>query len=268
MSINSYFHRKRVAITGGSSGIGLAMAELLVGANAELVLLARRRDALEQAKERLRRRAPHASVQIATCDVGRAEEVNRTLGPIAAERLDVLVCSAGIVTPGRFVELEGEAFRAHMDVNYFGVVHACRAVAPHFIARRSGHIINVGSFAGVIGIYGYSAYAPTKFAVAGLSQSIRAELRPHGVRVTVAHPPDTDTPMLEREAELRPAETRAIIGSTEPRSARDVAHAILDGASRGAFDVWGDRTSWLMSLAQGVWPSLVRWVCDAAQSKA
>ncbi len=268
MSATAYFRGKRVLVTGGSSGIGLALAKHLVLAGAEVILVARREGPLAEAKQALLGDAPSARVSTSACDVADGPSVMRTLGPIAEAGLDALVCSAGIATPGRFVDLPEDEFRRHMDVNYFGIVHACRAVLPHFVARRAGHVINVGSLGGIIGIYGYSAYAPTKFAVAGLSQALRAELRPYGVRVTVAHPPDTDTPMLERELPLRPAETRAIAGTVKPRTADEVARAILEGAAAGDFDVWCDASSRAMSVAHAVVPSLVRWFCDSAQDKA
>lgn len=264
----AYFQGKRVAITGGSGGIGLALARQLLGFGAEVTLLARRPGPLDEASDLLRREHPSARVSTCPVDVADAEAVQRALGPLAASGLEVLISCAGTVTPGRFVELPASEFRREMDVNFFGVVNACAAVVPHFVARGAGHVINVGSLGGVIGIYGYTAYAPSKFAVVGFSQALRAELKPHGVRVTVAHPPDTDTSMLRDEQALRPPETRAIAGTAAVRSPEDIAARILRGAAAGAFDVWcgaGPRT---LALAHAVVPGLLRWYGDGVQARA
>jgi 3-dehydrosphinganine reductase len=72
-----------------------------------------------------------------------------------------------------------------MDTNFFGAVHMCRALMPGMVEGRSGHVLNISSLAGVIGIYGYTPYAASKFALIGLSQALRAEMWPHGVAVSV-----------------------------------------------------------------------------------
>jgi 3-dehydrosphinganine reductase len=268
MTPSEYFRNKRVVITGGSSGIGLAMARRLVGVGASVSLLARKREALDDAMRTLVLASPGAGVVIRSLDVSDADATARTIGELVVDGVDILVNSAGITLPGRFVELPPLTFRTQMEVNYFGTVNACRAVLPHFLERKAGHIVNVGSLGGLIGIYGYSAYAPSKFAVTGFSQALRAELRPHGIFVSVAHPPDTDTPMLANETPLRPAETRAIAGTAPAMTADVVAAKILAGSAAGQFDIFCDGTSRAMAFAQGVAPWSVRWVCDSAQRKA
>ena len=86
-----------------------------------------------------------------------------------------------------------------MELNYFGTLYPVRAVVPSMIERRQGHLMLVSSAAGIVGVYGYSAYAPAKFAVRGLAETLRAELKPHGIVVGCAYPPDIDTPGLEAE---------------------------------------------------------------------
>ena len=88
-----------------------------------------------------------------------------------------------------------------------------------------------------LGVYGYAAYTPTKFALRGLAESLRMELRPHGVAVSVSYPPDTDTPQLAGEAELRPPETSLISGDAKMFSAQAVAADILAGMRRRAFRI-------------------------------
>ncbi|WP_394831100.1 SDR family oxidoreductase [Pendulispora rubella] len=264
---SDYFAGRRVVITGGSSGIGLSLAHHLAAAGADLCLVARRPGPLEMARAAIVQAFPSCRVCTSAVDVADEAAVTRGLAPILEDGVDVLLNVAGVTRPGRFIELPPDEFRSQMDANYFGVVHMCRAVVPHFIGRRAGHIVNVGSLAGIIGIYGYSAYCASKFALTGFSQSLRAELWPYGIRVSIAQPPDTDTPMLVNETPLRPPETAAIAGTAPVRSADEVARAILRGAARGDFEIWGDRTSQLLAFLQGATPWLARWVCDAAQRK-
>ena len=80
--------------------------------------------------------------------------------------------------PGRFLELDDDVFRSQMELDYFGTLHAIRAVAPSMVERRRGTIVGVSSSAGLIGVYGYTAYGATKYAVRGLLDALRAEMRP------------------------------------------------------------------------------------------
>jgi 3-dehydrosphinganine reductase len=269
MGHREYFQDKGVIITGGSSGIGLALAKAAAGAGARVTLVARRRSVLEEAKTEIERAHSSAKVGIVDLDVSKTEDVEAKIGALAKnEAIDILVNNAGVARPGRFLELPIEEFRQQMDINYFGAVNMCRAVLPHMIARgRGGHVANVSSLAGVIGIYGYTAYAPTKFALCGFSQVLRAEMWPHRVKVSVVLPPDTDTPQLAFENQYKPAETRAIAGTVKTLSPDDVALAMMRGMAAGEFEIYCDMASKMSGLAQGVVPGIVRWFCDDAQKK-
>jgi 3-dehydrosphinganine reductase len=95
----------------------------------------------------------------------------------------------------------------------------------------------VGSGAGIVGVYGYSAYSPTKFALRGLAEVLRAELSPEGIRVSIVYPPDTDTPQLAEENKTKPAETKAITAGAQTWSAEGVARSIVTGMDRGRFAI-------------------------------
>ncbi len=266
---SSYFSGKTVVVTGGSSGIGLAFARLVLGEGAKVVLVARRQEVLAEAKGSLARSRSAGDVDTLALDVSAAKDVEEKLGALVKDRpVDVLVNNAGVVLPGRFLELPADEFRKMIDVNYLGAVHACRAVLPGMVARHAGHVLNVSSLAGVIGIYGYTAYAASKFALAGFSQALRAEMWPHGVGVSVCFPPDTDTPQLAFENQYKPSETRAIAGNVKTLSADQVADAMARGIERGQFEIFPDVGSRFSALAQGLVPGVVRWVCDDAQKKA
>jgi 3-dehydrosphinganine reductase len=148
-----------------------------------------------------------------------------------------------------------------MEVDYFGTLHPVRAVAPGMVARGRGSIVAVSSAAGLLGIYGYTAYSPAKFAVRGLVQALRDELHPFGVHVGCVFPPDVDTPQLAEENRWKPAETAAIGGSIKPLTARRVAEAIVRAIERERFAVYpGAATALLAGLGPLAAPVLRRLV--------
>jgi len=264
--LRDYFQGKHVLVTGGSSGIGEALAQQLVDLGASLTLIARREGPLAQVKAGLDGRG--ADVRILPLDVASQAAVDAALPPLLdAHAPDMLINNAGIATPGRFLEQDPAEFRRHMDVNYFGMVHMTRAVAPRMVARGRGHIANVGSLLSVMGIYGYSAYAASKFAMQGFTECVRGELKAAGIRVTMLQPPDTDTPQHAAELEIMPPETRAIAGSVKMLSARDVARALLEGMAKNRFEVIPGLEGRATVAAHRILPGLVRWVCDRSQRK-
>src|SRR4051812_5449541 len=182
-----------VVITGGSSGIGEALALDLAARGARLTLLARGPDRLATVAAAARA-AGAAEVGAVPCDVSRQDEVTAALDAAVSERgpVDVLVASAGITRPGRFLELGDDIFRAMIDVDYYGTLWPIRHVAPTMVARGTGSIIGVSSAAALVGVYGYTAYGAAKFAVRGLLEALRTELRPAGVHVGCCYPPDVD----------------------------------------------------------------------------
>ncbi len=262
----AYFQGKHVLVTGGSSGIGLAVARQLLGKGATVTLLARRTSVLEEAKAALG--APDRTRLLAV-DVSNDQAVADAVGPhLAAHPCDMLINNAGVVMPGRFLELEYRHFREMMDINYFGTVHMCRAVLPHLVQRGGGHVLNVSSMAGTIGIYGYTAYAASKFAICGFSEALRGEMWPHKIRVSVCLPPDTDTPQLVFENQFKPAETKAIAGNVKTMTADAVATSILDGMAGGKYEIIPGLEGQVTVAAARMLPGVTRWVCDQSQKKA
>lgn len=239
-------------VTGGSSGIGRATASLLVRRGARVSLLARNRDRLEQAAGAIR--AAGGRVETASVDVSESAgvdaaiaQVTEVLGPC-----DILVTSAGIAHPGYFDRLDESVFRELMEVDYFGTLHPVRAVVPSMIERRRGSIVGISSAAGLIGLFGYTAYSPPKFAVLGLFESLRCELAPHGIHIGCALPPDVDTPQLEAENRLKPPETAAITGAIRPLPAERVAADIVSGIERERFWIVSGTQTRLLARLKGL----------------
>jgi len=233
------FIGRHAIITGGSSGIGRATALALARAGAHVSIIARSPAKLEAAlgdvaSARMSRDQKVGAFVADVGDLGQiAPAVTAAVAQIGAP--DILVTSAGIAACGYFGDLPLHVFGETMATNYFGTLYAIRTALPAMEARRAGHIVLVSSGAGLMGIYGYTPYSPTKFAVRGLGESLRAELRPRGIRVSVVYPPDTDTPQLEQENRSKPVETGAITRAARTWSADGVARAIVRGIEQGAF---------------------------------
>jgi len=122
-----------------------------------------------------------------------------------------------------------------MDVNYFGTVNVLKILLPEMQQRHSGTIVNISSVAGFIGVYGYSAYGASKYAVRGLTDVLRAELKPYNIQVSIVFPPDTQTPQLEYETQFKPFITKEVAGSAKLLSAKTVAAEILQQVERGKY---------------------------------
>lgn len=234
-------------VTGGSSGIGLATARQLALRGATVSLIARDSDRLTAAADLVR--AAGATVRTAAADVADQTAVTQALRRLVddAGPCDVLVTSAGQARPGHFLELDDEVFRRMMEVDYFGTLYPIRAVAPAMVERGHGSIVAISSAAALLGIYGYTAYSPAKFAVRGLIQALRDELRPHGVHVGCVFPPDVDTPQLAEENQWKPAETAAIGGSIKPLTAQRVARVIIRAIERERFAIYPDAATALLA---------------------
>ena len=259
-------------ITGGSSGIGLAIAVLLAERGANITLMARRPDLLASARDTVlaARRSPEQKILTVPVDVADKAAVDAAFAKAVAENgpCDFLVTSAGVSLPGYFDELPSEAFATSMQVNYFGTLYAIQAVVPGMRKLGRGRIVLISSGAGIIGVFGYTTYSPTKFALRGLAESLRPELVRSGVGVSIVYPPDTDTPMLKEEAKTKPPETEAIAAEAKVWSAEGVAKAALDGVDAGRFVIApGWELTWLFRL-QGLFPTQLNRHFDSIAAKA
>jgi 3-dehydrosphinganine reductase len=257
----SRFRGRHAIVTGGSAGIGLAIARRLTELGGSVTLVARNRERLEAA-------AGELGARTVALDLADREAVAGALAGELGERpADLLVNCAGISTVGEFMDLDADALRREMDVNYFGAVWATRAVLPHLLERGSGHILNVGSTASLIGIHGYGAYTPAKFALYGLSEVLRAELAPRGIGVTIVLPTSTRTAMLEQELEVAPPETRRLVTSGRILEPEEVAEAALRGVARGRFEVIPGRDVALQTRFYRALPRIGRVFVDREARK-
>jgi 3-dehydrosphinganine reductase len=262
---------KIALISGGSSGIGLAAAKWLAAHGSHVWLAARRKPLLDEALTSL----PCSEQQrhgYFSADISEPEQAAKAVEFVSQEigLPDLLINSAGVAHPGYIQELDLDIFDWQMKVNYFGTVYLTKAVLPGMMSRGSGHIVNISSVAGFLGIFGYSAYGASKYAVRGFSDALRAEMKPHGIRVTIVYPPDTDTPQYIYEKERRPAELLEI-SSSPPLTAEDVAGEIMRGVSKGRSVVlpgFQTKLFYYLSgiLSPAVYP-LMDWLVARARDK-
>lgn len=267
------FDGANVLITGGSSGIGKATAMLLAGAGANVAILARDTGRLAAALDEIRSRAADPTAQSFSgfsADVSQADQVEDAVRQLveAGSTPDYLFNIAGFAHPGYFHQLPLDVFRETMAVNFFGTLHTTRVVAPLMMARRQGHIINTSSVAGFLGVFGYSAYSASKFAIRGFTDVIRSELKPYGVHVSILFPPDTDTPQLWYENEFKPAETRAISGNVKTVTPESVASQLLRAVERKRYIILPGVESKLVYGAAGLLGAKIHRVFDAIVRKA
>lgn len=267
------YEGRLVLITGGSSGIGLALARMLASEGARVWLLARHRANLEAALQSLppARGGSHGMV---TADVTNWDRVHAAVRRVqeAAGVPDVLINAAGSAHPAYLQDTDLQVFRGMMELNYFGTVHMVKAVSTSMIERGSGYIVNFSSGAGFLAPFGYAAYAPSKYAVRGFSDSLRLELKPLGLRVSVVFPPDTDTPGFENENRTKPYETLEAF-SSKVLPAEQVARAILRSMKRGQYiilpgaeiSLYYRLTFWLGSA---VYPLMDSLLAQARRKKA
>lgn len=197
---------KRALITGGSRGIGLAIAAAFAREGCHLVLNARGEERLREAAKSLT--ATHGvDVMTHPCDVTEGESVRAMIAAAEAKGpIEILVNNAGIHIPSRFVDYRFEDFRAVIESNVYSVFHVTQAVLPGMIERSSGRIINLASTAGKWGSRNQSAYNASKHAVVGITRCLALELAPHGVLVNAICPWIVDTDMadgfMERHAAI------------------------------------------------------------------
>jgi 3-dehydrosphinganine reductase len=235
----NYYEGKSVLITGGSSGIGLALATRLAGEGCIVAILSRQESLLQNAVEQITNSNPGSNLAVISlqADVTKRQELKSVLeGYTSAHGVpDIVINCAGVSHPGTFTSLNHEIFQWMMDVNYFGTVNVLKLLVPGMKSRRSGHIVNISSMAGFLGIYGYTAYCASKFAVTGFTDTLRAELKPYSIKVSIVFPPDTQTPQLEYEEKFKPFITKEVAGSAKLMSAEAVAAEIVRRVARGKY---------------------------------
>jgi 3-dehydrosphinganine reductase len=256
---------RHVVVTGGTSGIGLATTRILLAYRAKVTAIGLHDAFLDRlAAENL------DSLVVTGTDVTKPQNLHAAVetGRAAHGPVGALISCAGITRPAYFEELTPADHRRHMEVNYFGTLNAVQEVLPDLKRTPNASITLLASAAGFVGVFGYSAYCASKFAVSGLGEVLRQELRPQGVSVTVVSPPDVDTPMLAGEQDLKPPELRALSSGEKPLTAEAVATALLRGTAAHRARVLPDFATRLLRFTSGAVPGLLARYMDRAIRRA
>ena len=258
------FIGKTAFVFGGSSGIGKALANLLVKGSADVVIFSRDQDRLDAAVADIgeHRSLPGQRIACRRVDVTDADMV-RSVAESSVTSFGspaLLVNCAGQAVAAYAEDIDDAAFDHLLKLNLYGTRHTIMAHLPHMAA--GSHILNVSSVAGLVGVFGFTAYCASKFGVVGFSEALRAEMRPRGIGVSVLCPPDTDTPGLQRENETKPPETKAISGRSGVLRAEAVALSALNGVRRGRFLIVPGADGLMTYLLSRWMPWLVRRVMD------
>src|SRR4051812_8921326 len=235
-----------VLVTGGSQGIGLETARLLVAKGARVSLIARNAERLADAA-----RDVAGDTHWRSADVTDPDALTAAVDELVAARgeVDLLVTSAGGAHPGYFEQLPLDVFHAQMDLIYFGTLHAIRTVLPAMLARGRGGLVGVSSGAALVGVFGYGAYAPAKYAVRGLMETLHAEYSHRRIYSACVFPPDTLTPGSAAETRIKPPETVAVPAGIKPKPAEAVAAALVRGIGRARRLIPAEATT--AALARG-----------------
>ncbi|XP_024194886.1 3-dehydrosphinganine reductase TSC10A isoform X2 [Rosa chinensis] len=240
---------RHVFITGGSSGIGLALAHRAASEGARVSILARSLDKLEEAKNYIQL-STGIDVAVFVADVRDYDAVSKAVE--AAGPIDVLVVNQGVFVPGELEKQGLDEVRFMVDINLIGSFNVIKAALPGMKDRKDrgpGSIALMSSQAGQVGIYGYTAYSASKFGLRGLAEALQQEVIADDIHVSLIFPPDTDTPGLTEETKKRPQLTSIIAESSGAMKAEEVAKKALDGIKSASFIVPCNFEGLLLSIA-------------------
>ncbi len=255
---NDRFTNKHAVITGGSSGIGLALAREFITSGAKVSIIGRNRDKLHSAIDVVHKDLPVAGIFGYRADVSDFNKIKSVISDIASEhgKIDILINNAGIMTCGLFEKIRIKDIERTLQVNYLGMLYTLKAALPYLKQSPSGHVVFISSVAGYAGLMGYSAYAPSKFALTGFAECIKMELPDHNIRVSIVYPPDTETPMLAYERKYSLRETRVISEKIKVIMPEIVARKVIRGIEKQKFEIYCNLESRLVRIIKTLMPSL------------
>ena len=248
---------KVAAVTGAASGIGRALAEVLAQRGCALALADIDPAGLAETAARVRGAGRPVSTHVG--DVADWDAVVAWADAAVGEHggVDLVVNNAGVSVTATLEEQSIEDLRWIVGVNFWGVVHGCKAFLPHLRHRPEGHLVNVSSLFGIIGLPTQSSYCATKFAVRGLSEALWAELADAGIRVTVVHPGGVRTILVRASRSADADAKERMIERFERRALAPgvVAEQIVRGVERDALRVRVCRETYVVDWAKRLFPS-------------
>ncbi len=226
------FKDKLVLITGASSGIGRESAKEFAKLGANIVLVSRTKEKLDQVANELRKF--NVITLTCQCDVSNKDQVKKMSKMVLDkfDSVDILVNNAGFAIYGYVSDLSIDEIESQMETNYFGMVYCIKNFLPTMIEKKTGHIVNVASVAASFGLPGIASYCASKFAMLGFSEGLKHELKNSGVGITVVSPIMVRTNFFEHPS----FENMPKFSSTS-LSSKTVAKAILKAANSPRLEI-------------------------------
>lgn len=271
MALNKSFIGKTVIICGGSKGIGKETAKEISRLGGDLCIVARNVEALQVAAEEVRaaRMSEGQFVETISADTTNPDEINAPLIDFVARHgvPDYLINAVGYAYPEYVTNLSLDDYQRNMQVNYFGQLVPTQTLLPYFVEAGKGHISFVSSMLGYMGLVGYATYAPSKFALVGLAEVLRHELKPYCVSISILYPPDTDTPGFETENQTKPKETAILSETAKLYSPEKVAKEYVIGLLKNHYHIMIGEGKWIWRATRWA-PRLVHLIMDSDYRKA
>jgi 3-dehydrosphinganine reductase len=265
------FNGKVAVVCGGSKGIGKETARLIVQLGGSVCLIARGEQALGETASELDalRNSDDQFVDSFACDASDFDAIKIGLDGFVEQRgtPDYLINVVGYAYPQYLEQLTLADFQRNMDINYYGQLAPTLVLLPYFIKAKGGHVTFVSSISGFLATMGYATYAPTKFALVGLAEVLRHEMKPYHIDVSILYPPDTDTPGFELENQTKPPETAMLSETAKLLPPEKVADAFIKGLLKRRFHIVVGEGQWIWPVKR-IFPSLVNLIIDQDYAKA
>ena len=244
------YDQKHVVVTGGSSGIGLECAKIYAVRGANVTIVARDKGKLTAAMDELRAcQVSGRHITSISVDTSAGQNVvDAAFASCIRERgpVDVIVNCAGTSTSNEFDKTAPEEFERLMRINLLGSIYPTRAVIASMKSTGCGRIVFVSSQVAQVAIHGFTAYGASKWALRGLAEALQMEVKPYGILVSVAYPPDTDTPGYKEEMLTKPDFTKKLSESGSVFTSKTVAEDIVNYSGKGYYGISTGLDGWLL----------------------
>lgn len=265
------FKGKIAVIPGGSKGMGRATAKDFYLLGGSVCIIARGMEALKSAEEEVKKLKTDNSqfVEIISCDTTDMDKLTPLLTDFINKRgiPDYLFNFVGYAYAQYLEKLTLEDFKKNMDVNYYGQLVPTLILLPYLMKAKSGYISFTSSVSGYIGIMGYTTYTPTKFAILGLAEVLRNELKPYNVNISVLFPADVDTPGFAEENKSKPPECAIISEAAKLMIPEQIAEIFIESILKKKFEILPGKAKFLWKMKR-LFPDLVRNITDSDYKKA
>ena len=255
-------NRRCVYITGGSSGIGFSLAKRYAQAGDNIVLIARQQSKLDSAVRQCKSCAADARQTIAgvSVDLSNTDKLQTSIACASKDygEPDILILCAGIAGNKTFLQMGSEEFDTIMAINFAASREMARCILPGMLVKGRGKIVFMSSMSGLMGVYGYSGYCASKYAITGFVHALQQELYGTGVSAMIVCPSEVATPMISSEADTVLPQTRLLkdmVGTLSPDRAAEI---IVKGINQGRDIVLTGFNAKLFDFFNRVFPGMFR----------